>query len=72
MAYKVFSGLVTDCLLALWPTRVSPSVYATIDGVVLPPSLFSITFAWSPSIIARQELVVPKSIPIILAICTSF
>jgi hypothetical protein len=37
----------------------------TIDGVVLNPSWFSITLATDPSMTATQELVVPKSIPII-------
>ena len=65
MANKVFSGFVTACLLAAWPTSFSfDSVKATIDGVVLPPSEFSITFVSFPSIIATQEFVVPKSIPI--------
>jgi hypothetical protein len=32
------------------------------------PSAFSITRAWSPSRIATQELVVPRSIPMILPI----
>ena len=47
------------------PTNLSSSlVNATIDGVVLFPSAFSITLAYPPSIIATQEFVVPKSIPI--------
>ena len=71
MAYSVFSGFVTDCLLALEPTSVSPSVYATTEGVVLSPSAFSMTLALSPSMIETHEFVVPKSIPIILAIYIS-
>src|SRR5712672_2991482 len=64
----VFSGLVMLCRLAVCPTRTSPvSVKATIDGVVRAPSAFSITFALLPSITATQELVVPRSIPIALA-----
>jgi len=39
-----------------------------MEGVVRSPSLFSITRVWSPSITATQELVVPRSIPMILAI----
>jgi hypothetical protein len=55
--------------LAGWPTRISPlSVKATIDGVVLAPSAFSITFAALPSMTATQEFVVPRSMPIALAI----
>jgi hypothetical protein len=43
-------------------------VNATIEGVVRSPSLFSITFGLPPSMIATQEFVVPKSIPITLPI----
>src|ERR1700722_13739601 len=51
-----------------WPTRACPSsVKATIDGVVRPPSAFSITLALFPSITATQELVVPRSMPIAFA-----
>ena len=65
----VFSGFVTACLLAGCPINFSfSSVKATTEGVVLAPSAFSKTFAWLPSIIATQEFVVPKSIPIILLI----
>src|SRR5690554_6630327 len=39
-----------------------------IEGVVRSPSAFSITRGLSPSRMATQELVVPKSIPIILDI----
>src|SRR3982751_721578 len=72
MAKRVFSGLVTAWRLEAWPTRRSPlSVKATIDGVVRAPSEFSITLASLPSMIATQELVVPRSIPITFAIFTS-
>ena len=72
MANKVFSGFVTACLFAAWPTKVSSlSVNATIEGVVLAPSAFSITLALPPSITATQLLVVPKSIPITLPIIFS-
>ncbi len=37
-----------------------------MDGVVRSPSLFSITRGLPPSMIATQELVVPRSMPIIL------
>src|ERR1700730_17950553 len=54
--------------LAGCPTRISPSsVKATIDGVVRPPSAFSMTLALFPSITATQELVVPRSMPIAFA-----
>src|SRR5260370_40507338 len=69
MAKIVFSGLVMLCRLAVCPTRTSPlSVKATIDGVVRAPSEFSITLGVLPSMTATQELVVPRSIPIALAI----
>src|SRR6185312_1332713 len=69
MAKRVLDGLVTAWRLAGWPTRRSPSSRkATTDGVVRAPSAFSITFGVLPSMIATHELVVPKSIPIILLI----
>jgi hypothetical protein len=39
-----------------------------IDGVVRAPSAFSITLVELPSMMATHELVVPKSIPMILPI----
>jgi len=69
MEKMVFFGLVMACLLAGSPTLRSPlSVNATMDGVVRCPSLLGITTGSLPSITATQELVVPKSIPIIFAI----
>jgi hypothetical protein len=54
------------------PTLISPpSTKAMIDGVVLLPSALGITTASLPYITA-QELVVPKSIPIILPILFIF
>ena len=58
------------------PTVVSASVpfyprivqVAHIEGVVRLPSRLAITTGSPPSIIATQELVVPRSIPIILPI----
>jgi hypothetical protein len=38
-----------------------------MDGVVRVPSAFSITLALVPSITATHEFVVPRSIPIALA-----
>src|SRR5690606_25093580 len=38
-----------------------------MDGVVRSPSLFSMTRALPPSMIATHELVVPRSMPMILA-----
>src|SRR5690606_469799 len=42
-----------------------------MDGVVRAPSAFSITFGFDPSITATQLLVVPRSIPMTLAIYSS-
>src|SRR5438034_8626673 len=65
----VFSGLVIACRFATCPTSRSPVlVNATTDGVVAPPSSLAMTLGSPPSITATQELVVPRSIPIILAI----
>src|SRR5215216_5925767 len=72
IAENVFSGLVTACRFAAWPTRRSPdSVNATIEGVVRMPSAFSITLALAPSITATHEFVVPRSMPITLLMGTS-
>src|SRR5438876_4902473 len=65
----VFSGLVTACLLATWPTsRSPPFVIETIEGVVRDPSLLSNTVGSPASITATTEFVVPRSMPITLAI----
>src|SRR5262249_40797603 len=67
--YTVFSGFVTACRLATCPTRRSPDlVMATTEGVVRVPSWLGITTGSPPCITATTELVVPKSIPIILLI----
>ena len=42
-------------------------MYATIEGVVRAPSEFSITLGWPFSMTATQELVVPRSMPMIFA-----
>src|SRR5580700_345062 len=71
MANKVLEGLVTAWRLAGWPTRRSPSSrMATTEGVVRAPSAFSITFGVLPSMMATHELVVPRSMPIILLMRT--
>jgi hypothetical protein len=63
----VFSGFITAWRFATVPTRRSPlSVNATTDGVVRPPSAFSSTVGSPPSSTATHELVVPRSIPIVL------
>src|SRR5580700_10103231 len=65
----VFFELVTAWRLAAWPTRRSPLlVKATTDGVVRAPSEFSRTTGSPFSMMAMQELVVPKSMPKIFAI----
>ena len=43
---------------------VPSAVMATTEGVVLIPSAFSMTLGADPSMMATQELVVPRSIPI--------
>ena len=65
----MLEGLVTAWRLAGWPTSRSPSsMKATTEGVVRAPSAFSITFGVLPSMMATQELVVPRSMPMILLI----
>ena len=67
MAKKVLAALVTAWRLAGWPTRRSASSrMATTEGVVRAPSAFSMTLGALPSMMATQELVVPRSIPMIL------
>ena len=64
----VFSGFVTACRLATVPTRRSPLLAkATTDGVVRPPSAFSMTVGSPPSRTAMHEFVVPRSMPMVLA-----
>src|SRR5664279_5494485 len=64
-AYTVFSALVMACRLAMCPTsRLPASVTATTLGVVLYPPRFGITTGVSPSKMATQEFVVPRSMPI--------
>src|SRR4051812_45622228 len=63
----VLVGLVTAWRLATVPTRRSPDwAKATTDGVVRPPSAFSMTVGSPPSRTAMHEFVVPRSIPIVL------
>ena len=69
MEKTVFCGFVTDWRFAGAPTSRWPSfVNATTDGVVRPPSAFGITVGSPPSSTAIQELVVPRSMPIVFAI----
>src|SRR5882724_7208557 len=54
--------------LAIWPTRISPPLAnATIDGQRLPPSAVGMTTGLPAWTAATTELVVPKSMPTILA-----
>src|SRR5258705_619060 len=64
----VCAGLSAAWGLATCPTSRSPVlVKATTEGVIRPPSAFTITVGLSPSIVATAELVVPRSIPIAFA-----
>src|SRR3954452_17690115 len=68
MEKTVLVGLVTACRLATVPTRRSPPwVNATTDGVVRPPSAFSMTVGSPPSRTDMHEFVVPRSMPMVLA-----
>src|SRR4029078_10861224 len=70
MEKTVFAGFVTACRLATVPTRRSPLwVNATTEGVVRPPSAFSMTVGSPPSRTAMHEFVVPRSMPMVLAMC---
>ena len=67
----VRSGLVMAWRLATSPTRTSPVLEKpTTDGVVRPPSAFGMTTGSPASSTLTTELVVPKSIPTALAICS--
>src|SRR5689334_3410410 len=57
--------LSSNCRRASTPTTNFPFTLlkATTEGVVLPPKRFSKTLGLPPSIMATQELVVPRSIP---------
>ena len=67
-AWTVFSALVTACRLAICPTSGSPlSRNPTTEGVVREPSALGITTGSKPSTVATQELVVPRSMPMVRA-----
>ena len=71
MDEMVCRGLVMAWRLAGAPTLRSPlplSIKATTEGVVRAPSLLAITTGSLPSMTDTQELVVPKSMPIIFPI----
>src|SRR6266567_1103043 len=68
----VFSGLTAACRRARLPTRRSPDfVNATTEGVVRAPSELGMTTGSPPSMTAITELVVPRSIPTVLGMCSS-
>jgi hypothetical protein len=59
--------------LAIWPTSLSPfSVKPTTEGVKREPEALIKVFGAEPSITATTENVVPKSIPMVLAMLMSF
>src|SRR3989344_9349673 len=60
-------GLTTDWRLATRQTIFLRGL--TTEGIIFSPSAEWMTLGFPPSITATHELVVPKSIPIILAIC---
>src|SRR5256712_11952058 len=68
----VLSGFRTACRFAGSPTRIPSFVKATTDGNIFPPyalpSALGIIRGVPPSMYAASELVVPRSIPMILAI----
>src|SRR5512132_2556026 len=71
MLKMVFSGVVMAWRFATWPTSRSPLLAkATTDGVMRPPSALVITCGSPPSMTATTELVVPRSMPMILPICS--
>src|SRR3954447_5954337 len=72
MEKTVLVGFVTAWRLATVPTRRSPPwVNATTDGVVRPPSAFSMTVGSPPSRTDMHEFVVPRSMPMVFAISAS-
>ena len=67
----VFWGFVTCWRFAGAPTSRWPSrPKATTDGVVRPPSAFGMTVGSDPSSTAIHELVVPRSMPMVFAMCS--
>src|SRR6266571_4098277 len=69
----VRSGFRTAWRFAGSPTRIPSFVKATTDGNIFPPyalpSALGMIRGVPPSMYAASELVVPRSIPMILAIC---
>src|SRR3989338_1626292 len=63
-------GFKTVCRLATSPTMFCMG--STTDGITFLPSAEWITLGDPPSMTATHEFVVPRSIPIIFAILTSY
>src|SRR5436190_22989051 len=72
----VLSGFSTAWRFAGSPTKIPSFVKATTDGNIFPPyalpSALGMIFGVPPSMSAASEFVVPRSIPMILAICLTF
>ena len=69
MENTVLVGLVMAWFLATRPTSLSPDLEKpTTEGVVRAPSALAMTLGSPPSMIAMQELVVPKSMPSTLSV----
>ena len=68
----VLSGFSTAWRFAGSPTKIPSFVKATTDGNIFPPyalpSALGMILGAPPSMHAASELVVPRSIPMILAI----
>jgi hypothetical protein len=62
---------VPNTLVELWQCNAAGRYAHKVEGVVRPPSAFTITVGRSPSIKAMAELVVPRSIPTALLILFS-
>ena len=69
MPWTVWSGLMSICRLAISPTNRSPSALKpTTLGVTRPPSSLMMTLGSPRSMKAHTELVVPRSMPMMVPI----
>ena len=67
MENTVFAGFVIACRFATSPTSRSPDLeMPTTEAVVRPPSALGMMVGCPPSMTATTELVVPRSMPMIL------
>ena len=63
-ANTVFSGLVTACRFAMWPTSRLPFLaIPTTEGVSAWPLRLAMTRGTPSMTVATTELVVPRSMP---------